>query len=41
VVSREEFLIRVRAAVIARDEIPGNSDFVSNSLPEYSHPSNF
>jgi 2-methylisocitrate lyase-like PEP mutase family enzyme len=28
VVSREEFLIRVRAAVNARDEIPGNSDFV-------------
>lgn len=29
VVSREEFLTRVRAAVIARDSIPGNSDFVS------------
>jgi 2-methylisocitrate lyase-like PEP mutase family enzyme len=29
VVSREEFLIRVRAAVNARDAIPGNSDFVS------------
>lgn len=28
VVSREEFLIRVRAAVIARDSIPGGSDFV-------------
>lgn len=28
VVSREEFLIRVRAAVNARDAIPGNSDFV-------------
>ena len=28
VVSREEFLTRIRAAVIARDEIPGNSDFV-------------
>ncbi|EKM81153.1 hypothetical protein AGABI1DRAFT_112845 [Agaricus bisporus var. burnettii JB137-S8] len=28
VVSREEFLTRVRAAVIARDSIPGNSDFV-------------
>jgi isocitrate lyase len=29
VVPREEFLTRVRAAVIARDSIPGNSDFVS------------
>lgn len=28
VVSREEFLTRIRAAVIARDSIPGNSDFV-------------
>ncbi|KAF9446521.1 Phosphoenolpyruvate/pyruvate domain-containing protein [Macrolepiota fuliginosa MF-IS2] len=28
VVSREEFLTRVRAAVIARDSIPGDSDFV-------------
>jgi len=28
VVSREEFLSRIRAAVIARDEIPGGSDFV-------------
>lgn len=28
VVSREEFLIRVRAAVQARDDIPGGSDFV-------------
>ncbi|KAK7464381.1 hypothetical protein VKT23_006548 [Stygiomarasmius scandens] len=28
VVSREEFLQRIRAAVIARDEIPGGSDFV-------------
>lgn len=28
VVSREEFLIRIRAAVIARDSIPGGSDFV-------------
>ncbi|KAF5321046.1 hypothetical protein D9619_001672 [Psilocybe cf. subviscida] len=28
VVSREEFLTRIRAAVIARDAIPGNSDFV-------------
>jgi len=28
VVSREEFLIRVRAAVLARDSIPGGSDFV-------------
>lgn len=29
VVSREEFLTRIRAAVIARDSIPGGSDFVS------------
>jgi 2-methylisocitrate lyase-like PEP mutase family enzyme len=29
VVSREEYLIRVRAAVLARDSIPGGSDFVS------------
>lgn len=28
VVSREEFLTRVRAAVLARDSIPGGSDFV-------------
>ncbi|KAG6920222.1 hypothetical protein DXG01_004991 [Tephrocybe rancida] len=28
VVSREEFLTRVRAAVLARDSIPGDSDFV-------------
>ncbi|KAF9031216.1 Phosphoenolpyruvate/pyruvate domain-containing protein [Hymenopellis radicata] len=28
VVSREEFLTRIRAAVIARDTIPGGSDFV-------------
>lgn len=28
VVSREEFLVRVRAAVLARDAIPGGSDFV-------------
>jgi 2-methylisocitrate lyase-like PEP mutase family enzyme len=28
VVSREEFVIRIRAAVIARDALPGNSDFV-------------
>ncbi|KAG6813297.1 hypothetical protein H0H92_012452 [Tricholoma furcatifolium] len=28
VVSREEFLIRVRSAVLARDAIPGGSDFV-------------
>ena len=32
VVSREEFLTRIRAAVIARDSIPGGSDFVS--LPQ-------
>lgn len=28
VVSREEFLTRIRAAVIARDQIPGGSDLV-------------
>ena len=28
VVSREEFLTRIRAAVIARDSVPGGSDFV-------------
>lgn len=28
VVSREEFLTRIRAAVIARDQIPGGSDIV-------------
>jgi 2-methylisocitrate lyase-like PEP mutase family enzyme len=28
VVSREEFITRIRAAVIARDQIPGGSDFV-------------
>lgn len=28
VVSREEFVTRIRAAVLARDLIPGNSDFV-------------
>jgi 2-methylisocitrate lyase-like PEP mutase family enzyme len=28
VVSREEFITRIRAAVIARDAIPGGSDFV-------------
>ena len=28
VVSREEFITRIRAAVIARDSIPGGSDFV-------------
>ncbi|KAI0302339.1 Phosphoenolpyruvate/pyruvate domain-containing protein [Multifurca ochricompacta] len=28
VVSREEFVMRIRAAVIARDSIPGGSDFV-------------
>ena len=27
-VTREEFLTRIRAAVIARDQIPGGSDFV-------------
>jgi 2-methylisocitrate lyase-like PEP mutase family enzyme len=28
VVSREEFVTRIRAAVLARDAIPGGSDFV-------------
>ena len=28
VVSREEFVTRIRAAVIARDSVPGGSDFV-------------
>jgi 2-methylisocitrate lyase-like PEP mutase family enzyme len=28
VVSREEFVTRIRAAVIARDAIPGGSDFI-------------
>jgi len=32
VVSREEFLTRIRAAVIARDSLPGGSDFVSPSF---------
>lgn len=32
VVSREEFITRIRAAVIARDSIPGGSDFVSPCL---------
>ena len=32
VVSREEFLTRIRAAVIARDSIPGGSDFVRGLL---------
>lgn len=31
VVSREEFLTRIRAAVIARDSIPGGSDFVRSN----------
>lgn len=35
VVSREEFVTRIRAAVIARDAIPGGSDFVSPSLPRF------
>lgn len=36
VVSREEFITRIRAAVIARDSIPGGSDFVrfSSILPQ-------
>jgi 2-methylisocitrate lyase-like PEP mutase family enzyme len=32
IVSREEFLIRVRAAVLARDSIPGGSDFVNTII---------
>ena len=31
VVSREEFLTRIRAAVLARDSIPGGSDFVRHA----------
>jgi len=31
VVSREEFITRIRAAVLARDAFPGNSDFVRKS----------
>ncbi|KAK0490285.1 oxaloacetate acetylhydrolase [Armillaria novae-zelandiae] len=31
VVSREEFITRIRAAVIARDSIPGDSDFLDRS----------
>jgi len=34
VVSREEFLTRIRAAVIARDSLPGGSDFVSRSFQQ-------
>jgi 2-methylisocitrate lyase-like PEP mutase family enzyme len=33
VVSREEFVTRIRAAVIARDSIPGGSNFVSRARP--------
>ena len=32
VISREEFLVRVRAAILARDSIPGGSDFVNMTL---------
>lgn len=38
VVSREEFLTRIRAAVIARDSIPGGSDFVRHFLRLFTHP---
>ena len=38
VVSREEFLTRIRAAVIARDSIPGGSDFVSLCACPSSQP---
>lgn len=37
VVSREEFVTRIRAAVIARDAIPGGSDFVSLHPPSSSY----
>jgi 2-methylisocitrate lyase-like PEP mutase family enzyme len=32
VVSREEFLVRIRAAVMARDSMPEPSDFVRNAF---------
>jgi 2-methylisocitrate lyase-like PEP mutase family enzyme len=32
VVSREEFLVRIRAAVMARDAMPEPSDFVRNTF---------
>jgi hypothetical protein len=32
VVSREEFVTRIRAAVIARDSFPGHSNFVRGTL---------
>jgi 2-methylisocitrate lyase-like PEP mutase family enzyme len=41
VVSREEFVTRIRAAVLARDAIPGGSDFVSQLRPcqiSYAYP---
>jgi hypothetical protein len=41
VVSHEEFLVRIRAAVMARDSMPEPSDFVCNAFnffltPNYS-----
>lgn len=36
VVSREEFVTRIRAAVLARDSIPGGSDFVRRAFGCYS-----
>lgn len=36
VVSRAEFITRIRAAVIARDSIPGNSNFVSDHKSKLS-----
>ena len=36
VVSREEFLTRIRAAVIARDSIPGGSDFICTLILSYN-----
>jgi hypothetical protein len=42
VVSRQEFLVRIHAAVLARDSIPGGSDFVyivlSFGVPDSSVP---
>lgn len=38
VVSREEFVTRIRAAVIARDSIPGNSDFIIIARTDSAQP---
>lgn len=37
VVSREEFLTRIHAAVLARDSVPGGSDFVCGALSFFGH----